>query len=263
MDNRPIGVFDSGVGGLSVLIELKKVLPNENFIFLADQKNVPYGEKTKEELETLTSRISQFLVDQGAKLIVVACNTATCYAIDALRRNFSLPFVGTVPAIKSAALATKTGVIGLIATPATAESDYVKELSVTHAAGKKVLSIGCRGLEDLVEEGDLRAPEVRQLLEKYLEPIQKAGADQLVLGCTHYPFLRSVIEDIIGPRVAVLDSGLAIARRTALLLDERSLCTGSTHPGSVRYFTTLDPKKFDLATNALLGIPVSSSSASI
>ena len=269
MDNRPIGIFDSGVGGLSVLIELRRLLPSENFVFLADQKNVPYGEKTKDQLEELTSRIARFLINQGAKLIVVACNTATCYAIDALRRDFPVQFVGTVPAIKPAALATKTGVIGLIATPATAASQYVKDLSAQHAVGKKVIVIGCRGLEDLVEQGDLAAPEIKKLLEKYLEPIELAGADQLVLGCTHYPFLRKTIGEILGPGVAILDSGIAIAHRTLILLDEHGLANSgraaraSSRLGRIEYFTTGNPEKFNQAASSLLEETVHSAAARI
>src|SRR3989344_5220085 len=192
INDRPIGVFDSGVGGLSVLIELKKLLPNENFVFLADQKYVPYGEKSKKELVRLVFNIADYFIKQhDVKMIVVACNTATCNTIDELRAKYSIPIVGTVPAVKLAAENSKSKAVGVISTPATSKSVALKKLINDHCRGIDVLNIACKNLEDTVEHGELDSPQVKKLLLKYLSRIKGSRVDQLVLGCTHYPFLRA------------------------------------------------------------------------
>lgn len=249
-DKRPIGVFDSGVGGLSVLKELRKLLPKEDFIFLADQANVPYGEKTQSQLCRLAYNISDFLIKKDAKLIVVACNTATCHAIGYLRKEFKVPFVGTVPAVKTAAEKTVKKCIGIISTPATSESSYLADLITSHALGIKVINIGCTGLENAVEKGDINSKEVASLLKKYLEPITMAGADTIVLGCTHYPFLKTKIAKHVGPDVKILDSGKAIAKRTQDLLNKSSSL--NTHRGKSYYFTTGDSNDFSRVASILM-----------
>src|SRR3989338_4643893 len=187
MDKGPIGVFDSGVGGLSVLKELVKLMPRENYIFVADQFNVPYGEKTKAELEKITLNICKFLVSKKSKIVVAACNTATCHALSFLRSRVNVPVVGTVPAIKPAAERSLSGKIGVLSTPATAKSAYLKDLIKVHAPNMRVIRIGCLNLENAVETGDLNSPKVSRLLTKYIKPVKDAGADIIVLGCTHYP----------------------------------------------------------------------------
>ncbi len=255
VDGRPIGVFDSGIGGLSVLQELYALLPKENYIFFADQHNVPYGEKTKEELIALTTWIMEFLLEHDVKFAVVACNTATCYAIDTLRNTFDVPIVGVVPAIKPAAERTKTGNIGLIATPATAKSGYVAGLVEQFAPGKNVIKVGCPGLENAVEAGDLDSEETLALLKKYLLPLKDENIDELVLGCTHYPFLRRQIGEVLGPGVELLDSGNAVARRVRVLLTEKGLLNdGGT--SATRFFTSGDAAHFSKVASSLLGIPV-------
>lgn len=257
MSGRPIGVFDSGVGGLSVLAELKARLPNESFVFFADQHNVPYGEKTKGELVALTTRIVEFLLTHDTKLIVVACNTATCYALEELRARFSVPIVGVVPAVKLAAERTKTGTIALISTPATAKSDYVTHLIEQFAADKKVFRIGCAGLENAVETGRLDGEETATLLQQYVAPLKDEGVDELVLGCTHYPFLKKEISAIVGPGVELIDSGDAVARRTEKLLAEAGMVDmGGGEKKEDRFFTNRDAEDFSNVATLLLGRPV-------
>lgn len=249
-DERPIGVFDSGVGGLSILKELQKLLPKEDFIFIADQANVPYGEKSPSQLCRLAHNISDFLLKKDVKLIIVACNTATCYTINCLRNEFKIPFVGTVPAIKTAAEQTVKKCIGVISTPATSESNYLADLITNHAQGVKVINIGCTGLEDVVEKGDINSKEVVSLLKNYLKPIKIAGADAIVLGCTHYPFLKTKISAGLGQNVKILDSGKAIAKRTFSLLKNSSSL--NDNGGRTAYFTTGDDQNFSQVASVLM-----------
>lgn len=252
-NNRPIGVFDSGVGGLSVLYELQHLLPNENFVFLADQLYVPYGEKTKKELVELTSKIADYFIKKhNIKMMVVACNTATCGAIDDLRAKYSLPIVGTVPAIKPAAEKTKTKVVAIISTPSTSKSDVLKELIKNCCQNIKVLNIGCKNLEDTVEEGELNNENVHKLLFKYLEAVKNSNADYLVLGCTHYPFLKKTIRDFLGSRIKLIDGGKAIAKHTGSLLANYSIENNQKRKGYSLYFSTGDSVKFSKVASKLL-----------
>lgn len=248
-ENQPIGVFDSGLGGLSILQELRQLLPFENYIFLADQAYVPYGEKTPAELIDRCLKIGKFLKEQGVKLIVVACNTATCYALEALRQKYSLPIVGTVPAVKPAAERTKTGVIGIMSTEATSKSKTLADLITTHAHDKQIINIGCAGLEHAVEAGELDSPETLTLLQKYLEPIKQSSADYLVLGCTHYPFLKPVITKVMEREIKIIDSGMAIAKRVKTL---SAINETTSSEGTVSYFTTGEPEQFNSLASGLL-----------
>ncbi|MCI0418882.1 MAG: glutamate racemase [Acidobacteria bacterium] len=248
---------------MSILRELHKLLPGESYVFLADQKHVPYGEKTPAQLEDLAVRIGRFLSGHDIKLLVVACNTATCYAIDALRKKFSFPVVGTVPAIKPAAEASKTKTIAVLSTPATSRSGAIKNLISEHAQGVAVLTVGCRGLEDTVETGSLESVQTKRLLAKYVAPLLSLDVDQVVLGCTHYPFLRREIGAILGKQVGLIDSGPAIARRTKALLNEAGLLNTSGERGSSVYFTTADPKKFSRVASKLLSARITSEKALI
>ena len=259
MDNRPIGIFDSGIGGLTILQKLLEKLPDEEYIYVADQKNFPYGKKSKEELVALTSRIAQFLVGRDAKLIVVACNTATCHALAELRKLFAVPIVGVVPAIKPAALRTKTGNIGLIATPATLESTYVDELIATHASGVKVWKIGCLGLENIVERGGWNEKEIAALLSEHTSVFKENNIDKLVLGCTHYPFLRKEIGAIFGPDIEIIDSGEAVAEQVKNILREKNLNHAPdkvSTDASVEFFTTGDADVFSRTASRLLGYEI-------
>ena len=249
MDTRPIGVFDSGLGGLSVLIELKKAIPREDFIFLADQKNVPYGEKTKSQLCKIGYDVTRYLLKKKVKLIVIACNTSTCYSIDHIRKHFDVPVVGTVPAIKTASMLSKTRSIGIISTPATSKSSYLKNLIKQHSLGLKVINISCPKLEDAVERGNISSKKVQLLLKRYLSKIINTKADYLVLGCTHYPFLKNNIKSI-HPNIKTVDSGQAIAKRVKNILSELKL--RNTSGGDIIYLTTGNSSKFSKAASLLL-----------
>ena len=264
IENRPIGVFDSGVGGLSILKELENLLPNENFVFLADQKYVPYGEKTKDELVELVYRITDYLIkNHNVKMIVVACNTATCGAIEELRAKYPIPIVGTVPAIKLAAKKTKSGTVASISTPSTSKSEAVKKIIKNDCAGINVLNIGCKNLENAVETGDLNSAHINSLLLKYLKKVKNSVADYLVLGCTHYPFLKKTIQKIVGRKVKLLDSGKAIARRTKSLLSSNFLANKQKKNGKTIYFTTLNPSNFSKVASILLKKKIESKKVTI
>lgn len=252
-NNRPIGVFDSGVGGLSVLIELERLLPHENFVFLADQFYVPYGEKTKNELVALAYKITDYFIQKHeVKMMVVACNTSTCSSIGEVRKKYSLPIVGTVPAIKPASEQTKTKTVGIIATPSTSQSQVLEELIENHCQNIKVINVGCKNLENVVEDGELESIEVKKLLIKYLKKIKKSKADCLVLGCTHYPFLKKAIREIMDRPIKLIDGGKAIARQTGTLLRKYSLNNSSIKKGKSTFFSTGDYHKFTQVASKLL-----------
>lgn len=258
-DNRPIGLFDSGVGGLSVMREIKKVLPYENLIFLADQKHVPYGGKTKKELNSLTSRIAKFLLQFDIKMLVVACNTATCYSLDFLRSNFNFPIVGVVPAVKPATELTKKGKIAIMSTPATAKSLYLKKLINQFAGNSNVLKLGCDGLEDSVE--NLNQKRIKSLLDLYIGKINTFESDVIVLGCTHFPFLKGEIKKRAGRNVKIIDSGKAVAKRVKDLLKEENLiCEKKVQD---LFFTTASPDKFSNVASSLLNHKISAKKALI
>lgn len=252
-DTRPIGVFDSGVGGLSILIELQKLSPHENFVFLADQKNVPYGEKTKPELVKLVFKIADFFIKtHNIKMLVVACNTATCNTNTELRKKYKLPIVGTVPAVKPAARETKSKVIAVMSTPSTSKSKVLKDIIANFCEGIEVINIGCKSLENTVERGDIYGKQTYKLLQQYLSKISGTLADRLVLGCTHYPFLRDPIQKIVGKNVKLIDSGKAIAKHARVLLEENRLVNMHKNMGTVSYFTTGNALKFTKVASLLL-----------
>ena len=249
-NNRPIGVFDSGVGGLSVLIELEKILPRENFVFLADQLHVPYGEKSKSELVGLAYRIVDFFINKhDAKMVVIACNTSTCYSIDALRRKYSLPIIGTVPAVKPASEKTKSRVL--------------KKLIEDNCWGMEVFNVGCKNLENAVEKGNIDNPRVHILLKKYLKKIKNSKIDYLVLGCTHYPFLKKSIRKYVKPPVKLLDGGFSIAKRVGFLLKTNFLKTGKKTKGKTLYLTTGNSAKFSKVAGKLLNKTIKSKTVKI
>ncbi len=256
MDNRPIGLFDSGVGGLSVWRAIRRLLPQESMLFLADSGHVPYGEKTAPEIQDLATRITRFLLDQDAKLVVVACNTATVHAIGHLRETFpGVPFVGVVPVVKTLARWTKTGTIAVLSTPSTSKSAYLAGLIEEFASDKRVINVGCDGLEDMVEKGSLRGRATLALLDRHLAPVVRSGADVVGLGCTHYPFLRSQIKKMLGPKVRVFDPSRPVARRVRHLLREADALASGGSP-TYRWFTTGDPEVFARVATKLLRYPV-------
>lgn len=250
MDNRPIGIFDSGVGGLSILQEAKKLLPLENFIFVADQINVPYGGKTQKQIQSYTDRIMAFLIQKDVKTVIIACNTATVCAIDFLREKYKIPIIGTVPVIKTIANLTKTKKTAVFSTPATAKSPYLQDLIKKFAPYITVYRVGGTGLEELVETGDLESQEIDKILHESLEPLLEKNVDAIALGCTHYPFLSDKIQKIVGKNVQVVDSGGAVARRTKqILINNKILGKRKTEDF---YYTTGEKQKFSKAVKSLL-----------
>ncbi|PJA91041.1 MAG: glutamate racemase [Candidatus Levybacteria bacterium CG_4_9_14_3_um_filter_35_16] len=253
MNNQPIGVFDSGVGGLSVLRELKKLLPNETYIFVADQKNVPYGGKTKDQLIQFSDSIVDFLVTKKkVKAVVIACNTSTVYSIGFLRSKYKIPIIGTVPVIKTIANLTKSGKTAVFSTPATAKSQYLSDLIKKFADGIIVYKVSGTGLEDLVEEGNLKSPKINKILHKSLIPLKEKGVDSIALGCTHYPFLRDQIEAMMGSKVGIVDSGSAVARHTREVLTKENLLGNLSSEDY--FYTTGNRVKFKKALKNLLDL---------
>lgn len=231
IENDPIGVFDSGVGGLSVLSELLRELPHESFIYFSDSANCPYGPKSPKKVTELTDRITRFLVEKECKIIVIACNTATAAAIDYLRETFAVPFVGMEPAIKPASLNSKTKSIGVLATAGTFKGRLYIETSKKYASDVNVCYQVGEGLVELVESGVLQSKKAEILLRKYVEPMLDCNIDHLVLGCTHYPFLIPILKKILPPGVTIIDPAPAVARQTRNILTEQGLlCDKQTPP---------------------------------
>ena len=260
----PIGVFDSGVGGLTILSALRQELPCENYIYLGDTAHVPYGVRSEADITDLSVHISHFLIEQGVKLIVVACNTASQAALADLRATFpSIPFVGVVPAVKPAARATKKGRIGIAATNQAAKATYLRQLIDEFAGGIQAFAIGCPELVTLVEEGQFDGPIVEETVRHALDPILREDIDVIVLGCTHFPALRPVIERVATRQVQVIDSGSAIARRTRYVLDTENLIQPNTMPGELCVWCSGDPEKFSVIASELLGYSVTTRQTNI
>ncbi len=240
MSNFPIGIFDSGVGGTSIWKEIKKLLPNEDTIYLADSKNAPYGQKSQKEILQLSIKNTDLLLDKGCKLVVVACNTATTNAIDYLRENYQVPFIGIEPAIKPAALKSESKTVGVLATKGTLSSSLFNSTSEIHASGIKIVEQEGTGLVPLIEQGMVHSSETRKLLEEFINPMLKEGIDYLVLGCTHYPYLIPVLSQILPHHVKIIDSGEAVARQTKSVLEKYGLGSTSEQKGKHRFYTNTD-----------------------
>ncbi len=251
MNRNPIGVFDSGVGGLTVVEQIRQLLPYEDIVYYADTANFPYGEKPVAELCRLATGATHFLISKGAKLVVVACNTASSAALSTLRQRFPLPFVGMVPAIKPATAVTRNGKVGVIATEATVQADVFADLVAQFAQGVQVLTKACPTLSELVERGETGSPDIRRLLHLYLDPMLDEGIDVLVLGCTHYPFLRPAIESVVGSKVTVIDTGLPVARQVVRVLEASDLATDSRQPGKLTCFASGDEDRFMMVVSVL------------
>lgn len=224
----PIGVFDSGVGGISVLKHIHALLPNESLIYVADSLHAPYGNKTPEEIRARCFEITDFLISQNAKAIVVACNTATAAAISAMREKYSvsnlnLPIIGMEPAVKPAAAATKNGVIGVLATVGTLKSAQFAGLLASYGQEVQVVTQSCPGLVECVEKGALNDAETLDLVKQYCAPLLVAGADTIVLGCTHYPFLQPLIQKVVGTQVVLIETGFAVATQLQHRLEDARL----------------------------------------
>lgn len=249
----PIGVFDSGVGGLSVLRAIRAELPLEDLIYVADSGNAPYGDRDADFITGRATLITRHLLDRGVKAIVVACNTATVLAVDALRAWCPVPVVAMEPAIKPASRSTRSGVVGVLATSQTLASPSVARLCDTWGDYVQFVLQPCPGLVEKVERAELTDPSTRSLLAGYLVPLLEAGADTVVLGCTHYPFVAPLIRDIVGPDIAIVDPAAAIAKELSRRLGDRRVTAPRGRPAQTLFFSSADPAEAGRIVSALWG----------
>lgn len=257
MSEAPVGVFDSGVGGLSVLGEIERLLPDESLLYVADTGHMPYGEKSPEFIRERCVQVAQFFREQYAKALVLACNTATVAAVADLRQRYpDWPIVGMEPAVKPAAAATRSGIVGVLATTGTLRSAKFVALLDRFANEVQVITQPCPGLVELIETGDLHSPELRLLLQGYVQPLLAAGCDTLILGCTHYPFLKPLLATLVPADVVLVDTGAAVARQLQRLLSSGALLAkGPARPaqfwtsGSVDIFRNVLPKLWNFSDN--------------
>ncbi len=239
--SRTIGIFDSGVGGLSVWRHVRAALPDARLIYVADSAHAPYGDKSPAYIERRSLAITHFLAEQGAEAIVIACNTATAAAAATLRAQFSLPIVAMEPAVKPAVAATRSGVVGVLATVGTLESARFAALLDRYAGNVRIVTQGCPGLVERIERGDLEGPETRALVGRYLAPLLAQGADTVILGCTHYPFVAPLIGELAGPDIALVDTGAAVARQLLRRLQEELRAVPGTGAAEPEFFTSGEP----------------------
>ena len=267
-DPCPIGVFDSGIGGLSVLKEIHSLLPHENLIYVGDSSHAPYGDKSAKYVLDRSQRIADFLLDQGVKTIVVACNTATAEAATQLRETLDVPVIGLEPAIKPASQLSKSGIIGVLATQRTISSERLLGLTERYAKNKKVLAQACPGLVEQVEACELSSAKTLTLLNQYIQPLLNQGVDALILGCTHYPFLMPIIRSIVGNEIEILETGKPVAKQLKRILQknqlERSVLNIESHSGSdldykskLTFYNSSDKSQPRLAMLELWGDKVS------
>jgi len=253
---QPVGVFDSGVGGLSVLREIQRELPFEDLVYVADSAYAPYGDRPADFIVDRSAALVRFLISQNAKAVVVACNTATAVAVDALREQFTLPIVAIEPAVKPAAATTQSGVVGVLATTQTLTSAKFARLVNQYAGDATVLTQPCPGLVEEIERGDVTGPRTRALIEEYVTPLINQGADTLVLGCTHYPFVAPVIQDVAGLGITIVDPAVAVARELRRRLHAIGLLSESCEPGVARFWTSADPAVIEPVMARLWGSAV-------
>lgn len=254
MSKQPIGIFDSGVGGTSIWKAINTLLPNESTIYLADSANAPYGPKGKENIIDLSIKNTDLLINKGCKIIVVACNTATTNAIDYLRNNYNIPFIGIEPAIKPAALQTKTNAVGILATKGTLSSALFSKTSNLFASNITIVEQVGDGIVELIESGQLYSPEMKSLLNIYLEPMINENIDFLVLGCTHYPFLIPILLELLPNHVKIIDSGEAVARQTKVILESHEIFNTSSLKGKSEFYTNGNPEIIKSLLNNSLNV---------
>jgi len=262
MSNQPIGIFDSGVGGLSILREIRNLLPHEDMHYFADQAHVPYGARSLEEVRGYSEGITSFLLNQGAKLIVVACNTASAASLYHLRNRFpDLLFVGMEPAVKPAAESTLNGIVGVLATPATFQGELFASVVERFAEGVTILPQTIPDLVERIEAGEIGTPETRAIISLAIQPLLDSGVDTLVLGCTHYPFIIPILQELAGAGVRVINPSPAIARQTIRLITDNNLRTAKNKTGEVVCYTSAEPQSLstmlplvDLASAEILPV---------
>lgn len=239
-NNNPIGLFDSGIGGTSIWAAINDLLPNEDTVYLADSKNAPYGQKSKDEIIQLCYKNTEYLLNQNCKIIVVACNTATTNAIKELRAKYDVPFIGIEPAIKPAAINSKKNTIGILATQGTLNSELFHQTVQKYQDTKIIEQIG-HGLVGLIESGEIISKEMDLLLHRYLEPMIEANIDYLVLGCSHYPYLIPQIKKILPEHIKIIDSGEAVARQTKKVLEEKVGLNNNANRGRSIFYSNTNP----------------------
>lgn len=255
MTKNPIGVMDSGVGGISVLKHIHALLPHEHLIYFADSAHAPYGNKSQEEIKQRCFAVTDFLIAQDVKAIVVACNTATAAAIAEMRAKYDLPIIGMEPAVKPAAAASKNGIIGVLATVGTLKSAQFAALLESYGRNVEVVTQGCIGLVECIERGELDTEHTKQLLKQYCAPLLAEGADTIVLGCTHYPFVRELIEQIAGKSVTIIDTGAAVAKQLQHKLNAQSSVNPSIEPATIQFFTNSQHTQSNEVIETLWGQP--------
>lgn len=233
--DKSIGIFDSGVGGISIWMEIVKILPHEHTIYFADSANAPYGNKTDEEIISLSIQKTKFLLSKGAKIIVVACNTATASAIHILRSEFNVPFIGIEPAFKPAALFSPSKKVGVLATERTTKSELFNSTLFKYGNGVETIIQEGNGLVKLIESGNIKSKQMSSLLSDYIQPMVEQEIDTLVLGCTHYPFLKDQIREITGDNISIIDSGIAVAKQTKRIMEQNNLLKEQVSPKRLFY----------------------------
>lgn len=253
-NDAPIGIFDSGLGGLSVLREIRALLPHESLLYIADSKYAPYGEKPERFVEARTLQVCRWLADQGCKALVIACNTATVHAVQTLRETLPLPIIGVEPGLKPAAAASRSKVVGVLATANTLKGAKFARLLASLDGESRFLCTAGIGLVDAIERGDVGSAAVRASLAGFLQPMLDAGADTLVLGCTHYPFLTDTLVEMIGGRMALIDTGAAVARQLARRLAEHGIAAAPGAAPFTRYATTKEARHLQDMVAALLHV---------
>ena len=259
ISQQAIGVLDSGVGGISVLKHIHALLPHENLMYVADSKYAPYGNKTPAEITARCFEIADFLIAKDVKALVVACNTATAASIDAMRDKYSLPIIGMEPAVKPAAEASKNGVIGVLATVGTLKSAQFAALLESYGRNVKVVTQACVGLVECIERGELNTPETKALIRQYCLPLLAEGADTIVLGCTHYPFVKDVIREIVGKEISLIDTSAAVAKQLKRQLEEKDLLSisqeklASHQKPKVDFWTNSEAENVQQVIEALWG----------
>lgn len=254
-NSGPIGIMDSGVGGLTVLRHIRKQLPHEDLLYFADQAHVPYGPQTPAKIKYYTQTITAFLLDQGAKLIVVACNAASAAALTHLRESFpEVSFVGMEPAVKPGATQSRQGKIGVLATTGTFNSERYARLMAQYGQGIMAYEDPCMGLVEEIEAGNLTTPETERILRQALTPMLSAGVDTIVLGCTHYPFVIGIIRKLVGPEVTVIDPAPAVARQTHRILRKEERLANRSEAGAVLCYSSNKPQLLASMIRDLLGL---------
>ena len=238
INGSPIGIFDSGIGGLSIARRIREILPSENLLYIADSAHAPYGDKSEAYIYQRSSSIIEFLLERNAKAVVIACNTATVSSIQKLRANYSIPIVGVEPGVKPAVFKTRSGIIGVLATTQTLKSISFNALASSFSTHVNIEVQPCPGLMEQVEALNLDSEKTEQLIKQYVFPLLAKGADNIVLGCTHYAFLAPIIKKIAGPNIEIINTDLAVAKETARRLETASLLSTSTSPGNNEFWSS-------------------------